>query len=45
MKLAIGLPRPRPVDVVVLGENSMDLVATVGRYPNADSKVELRDLA
>jgi sugar/nucleoside kinase (ribokinase family) len=45
MKLAIALPRPSPVDVVVRGENRMDLDATAGRYPNAYSTVELRDLA
>jgi sugar/nucleoside kinase (ribokinase family) len=35
----------RPVDVVVLGENSIDLVATVGEFPTADSKLELDDFA
>jgi len=44
MKLAAALPSPRPLDVVVLGENSMDLVATVGQYPRPDVKVELSDL-
>jgi sulfofructose kinase len=44
MKLAAALPPPRSVDVVVLGENSMDLVATVGHYPAPDHKVELDDL-
>jgi sugar/nucleoside kinase (ribokinase family) len=44
MKLAAALPSPRTLDVLVLGENSMDLVATVGRYPPPDAKVELTDV-
>jgi sulfofructose kinase len=44
MKLAAALPAPRAVDVVVVGENSMDLVAKVDRYPSPDTKVELGDL-
>jgi sugar/nucleoside kinase (ribokinase family) len=43
MKLPAALPSPRRLDAVVLGENSMDLVATVGQYPTPDAKVELSD--
>ncbi len=44
MKLLAALPSgPRPIDVVVLGENSIDLVATVDQHPHADSKLELSD--
>jgi sugar/nucleoside kinase (ribokinase family) len=43
MNLA-ALAGRRSVDVVVLGENSMDLVATVDRFPEPDLKIELSDL-
>jgi sulfofructose kinase len=45
MKLAAALdPIPRPIDALVIGENSMDLVTTVEGYPQVDSKVELSGL-
>jgi sulfofructose kinase len=45
MKLAAVLhPNPRSIDVVIMGENSMDLVATVAEYPRPDSKIALREL-
>jgi sugar/nucleoside kinase (ribokinase family) len=45
MKLAAVLhPNPRPIDVVVMGENSMDLVARVAEFPRPDSKIALQGL-
>ena len=44
MKLPVTLRRPRALDVVVVGENSMDLVATVDQYPLPDTKIEVTDL-
>jgi sugar/nucleoside kinase (ribokinase family) len=45
MKLAAALnPTPRPIDALVIGENSMDLVTTVEIYPRIDSKIELSGL-
>jgi sulfofructose kinase len=38
-------PAGRPFDVIALGENSMDILATVPHWPSADEKLELLNLA
>ena len=37
-------PAGRSFDVIAVGENSMDLLATVPRWPSADEKLELLNL-
>lgn len=46
MKLGRSISRdPRPVDAIVIGENSIDLVATVDEFPAGDDKREMRAFA
>lgn len=41
---SLPLPTGRPFDVVGLGENSVDVLATVPRWPRPDEKLELLSL-
>lgn len=45
VRLPVDLPPPRAVDVLTVGENSIDLVAVVDDHPAPDSKVEMREFA
>jgi len=47
MRIPLDLPSARPdwADVAGLGENSLDLVATVDRFPEPDAKVPMRQWA
>lgn len=45
MRLPLELPPARPLDVLAVGENSIDLVAVVDGHPRPNAKVEMHDFA
>ncbi|MEP7116052.1 MAG: PfkB family carbohydrate kinase [Acidobacteriota bacterium] len=45
MRIPLSLPRPRPLDVLAFGLNSLDLLTVVEGYPAADGKMQMQYFA